>query len=193
MRFSQSLKTLSPIAMLAVLSSGCATFGLIYEDVGTPPFHVLPQGRSGWDENLNASTGGRELVKRGVACSQDILKLVAWGDGTQAAAARQGGITEVVGLDFENTAILGIVYTKNCTVVYGTAAPPTAPAPPPPPAAAAPQPAPAQPMPEQPAPAPPAPASSPEDSVAPAPATTPAAPDTTTAPPPTTAPPAPTN
>jgi hypothetical protein len=116
--------------VLATLTSGCATAGVIYEDVGTPPFHILPQSRSGWDPNLNASTGGRELLKRGVACSQDILKLVAWGDGTQAAAAKQGGITEVVGLDFENTAILGIIYTKSCTVVYGTEGPVAAPPPP---------------------------------------------------------------
>ncbi len=105
------------------LASGCATAGLIYEDVGHPPIHVVGGGDSAgirWDPNLNASMGGRHLVKRGVACSQDILKLVAWGDATQAAAAKQGGITEVVGVDFDNTAVLGFFYTKNCTVVYGT-------------------------------------------------------------------------
>lgn len=126
MLFHDSLKVLAKGALLGLVlvAQGCATFGLVYEDVGHPPIDVIPQGRSvgmAWDPNLNASTGGRELTKRGVACSQDILKLVAWGDGTQAAAAKEAGITEVVGLDFENTAILGFVYTRNCTVVYGNA------------------------------------------------------------------------
>lgn len=124
---------LSRSVLLALVSihAGCATFGVVYEDVGHPPLSLVPtSARStsiGWDPNLNASTDGRALVKRGVACSQDILKLVAWGDATQAAAAKQGGITEVVGLDFENTAILGFIYTKNCTVVYGSETPAPAP------------------------------------------------------------------
>jgi hypothetical protein len=121
---------MTALFVLPTLASGCATAGLIYEDVGHPPIHVGGGSDSrglAWDGNLNASIGGRELAKRGVACSQDILKLVAWGDGTQAAAARQGGITEIVGLDFENTAILGFFYTKSCTVVYGNSAPSTPP------------------------------------------------------------------
>lgn len=117
-----------PVTCLALVSltSACGTFGVIYEDVGHPPIAVVPRDGSapmGWDPNLNASMGGRELLERGVACSQDILKLVAWGDATQAAAAKQGGITQVVGLDFENTAILGFIYSKSCTVVYGNAEP----------------------------------------------------------------------
>ena len=116
---------------LSMVASGCGTAGLIYEDVGHPPIEVGGSSRSfglAWDPNLNAALGGRKLTQRGVACSQDILKLVAWGDGTQAAAARQGGIIEVVGVDFENTAILGLLYTKSCTVVYGTSAPSAPPA-----------------------------------------------------------------
>lgn len=109
-------------ALTSLLASGCTTFGLIYEDVGHPPIQIS-SGDSGptvnWDANLNASIDGRELGKRGVACSTDVLKLVAWGDATQAAAARNGGISEIVGVDFENSAILGFFYTKNCTIVYG--------------------------------------------------------------------------
>ncbi len=126
MSFQKSCKTAIVFTTLlgfTLMASGCVTAGLIYEDVGHPPIHISGVGDSagiGWDPNLNASMGGRQLVKRGVACSQDILKLVAWGDATQAAAAKQGGITEVVGVDFDNSAVLGFFYTKNCTVVYGT-------------------------------------------------------------------------
>lgn len=125
MAFRDSFKTaVLPVVFVALapLATGCATVGLIYEDVGHPPIQITAGSDSAgiaWDPHLNASTGGRALVKRGVACSQDILKLVAWGDATQAAAAKQGGVTEVVGVDFDNTAILGFVYTRNCTVVYG--------------------------------------------------------------------------
>lgn len=183
MKTRKALKALSPLVALAALS-GCATAGIIYEDVGHPPLHVFPNGEGagvGWDRNLNGSFGGRELVKKGVACSQDILKLVAWGDATQAAAAKQGGITEVVGLDFDNTAILGFIWTQSCTVVYGHAAPSapaveveatieTAPAAPPP---TAPAPEPVGPAPTVPVPTvPPAPA--PPPVAPPAPATPPA-------------------
>lgn len=105
-------------ALTAALSAGCATAGLIYEDVGHPPIEVVPEGLR-FDRNLNASDGGRALVKEGSACSYDILKLVAWGDGTQAAAAKAGGITEVVGVDLDHTAVLGLVFTRVCTKVYG--------------------------------------------------------------------------
>ncbi|MHC4837735.1 MAG: TRL domain-containing protein [Planctomycetota bacterium] len=119
------MKTRTPIAHMVLLtalagtlSTGCATAGLIYEDVGHPPIEVVPEGLR-FDRNLNASDGGRALVKEGSACSYDILKLVAWGDGTQAAAAKAGGITQVVGVDLDHTAVLGIVFTRVCTKVYG--------------------------------------------------------------------------
>lgn len=149
--------------------------------------HVIPNSEGagiGWDPNLNASLGGRELLKKGVACSQDILKLVAWGDGTQAAAAKQGGITEVVGLDFDNTAILGFIWTKNCTVVYGRDV--TEPAAPPAPVEVS-----APPIEPAPAPVPPAntdPAMTEPSATAPS-----VAPPLTAAPPPTAPPTAPTN
>lgn len=107
---------------LALGVTGCATAGLIYEDVGHPPIQVAQGAESvalSYDSNLNASSGGRSWTKSGMACSRDVLKLVAWGDGTQAAAARQGGITQVLGVDFDNSAILGFAYTENCTIVYG--------------------------------------------------------------------------
>lgn len=154
MQLGTPMKLLSTCALaLAGALPGCMTFGLLYEDVGHPPMdlEVSVSAKAvsmmrAWDPNLNASMGGRALVKRGVACSQDVLKLVAWGDATQAAAAKEGGITEVVGMDVDNTAILGFVYTQNCTVVYGRGeeqAPPASPAAPSPTAAPEPAPAPA--------------------------------------------------
>jgi hypothetical protein len=129
MSFPQSCRsiiTLLGVLGSSTLASGCVA-GLLYEDVGHPPVQITGHPDSvgaAYDPNLNASMGGRQLVKKGVACAQDVLKLVAWGDATQAAAAKQGGITEVVGVDFDTTAVLAFFYTKSCTVVYGTAGPP---------------------------------------------------------------------
>ncbi len=103
------IKLLTLLATACILSA-CTPAGLIYEDVGHPPILLGPAGPNGgtmgFDPNLNASDGPRSWSKVGTACSYDVLKLVAWGDATQAAAAKQAGINEVVGLDVETEAVL---------------------------------------------------------------------------------------
>jgi hypothetical protein len=64
------------------------------------------------------ATEGTSATKEGRACAQTILGLVAQGDASIAAAAKAGGIKQVVTVDHESKHVLGIVGTF-CTVVRG--------------------------------------------------------------------------
>ena len=55
----------------------------------------------------------------GKSQAQSILGIVAWGDAGTQAAARDGGITTLRHADQETLAILGVVYTRCRTIVYG--------------------------------------------------------------------------
>ena len=58
-------------------------------------------------------------TKVGRSQAQSVLGLVAWGDAGTQAAARDGGITTLRHADRETLAILGGVYARFRTVVYG--------------------------------------------------------------------------
>ncbi|GBD25749.1 hypothetical protein HRbin30_01073 [bacterium HR30] len=64
------------------------------------------------------ATEGASATKQGRACAQNILGLVATGDASIDAAARAGGIKQIVSVDFESNHILGIIGTF-CTIVKG--------------------------------------------------------------------------
>lgn len=64
------------------------------------------------------ATEATSTTKQGRACAQNILGLVATGDASIDAAARAGGIKQVVSVDFESNHILGII-GNFCTVVKG--------------------------------------------------------------------------
>ncbi len=70
---------------------------------------------------INKDTSQKDGVgaKTGEACAFSVLGLVAMGDAGIKAAATQGGINNVKSMDMRNMAILGSVYAKHCTVVYG--------------------------------------------------------------------------
>ena len=94
------------LALVAPLS-GCMptrspAIGLLYTDVMGP-----------------IDTEGSLGSKKGEACSQSILSLVAQGDSSIAAAAKDGGITKITSVDHHSTNILGIIGTF-CTIVYGS-------------------------------------------------------------------------
>ena len=111
-------RTLTMIA-LALGTSACGfVYGALYHDVAHPPVVMTPAGPT-LDTHLNRTENGREVAKSGRACAYDILKLVAWGDNSQAAAAKAGALEEIDGVDFEVQCILGIVYTRVCTIAYG--------------------------------------------------------------------------
>ena len=94
----RSFASLLGLALLAL--PGC-----IYANVRVP-----------LDTDLNQTKLG---AKRGEAHNQEILGLVAWGDASTQAAAANGGITVLNHADEEIFSILGIVYSKTTTIVYG--------------------------------------------------------------------------
>lgn len=94
----------STVLIIAVLScfllSGC-----VYSHVLTP-----------YDMNLDRTVIG---PKQGKASTESVLWLVAWGDGSTAAAAKQGGITTISHMDREILFVLFGLYAKTTTIVYG--------------------------------------------------------------------------
>jgi hypothetical protein len=57
--------------------------------------------------------------KSGVAEARSVLWLVAWGDASYAAAAKNGGITTLRHADQEVFSVLFGLYTRYRVVVYG--------------------------------------------------------------------------
>jgi hypothetical protein len=50
---------------------------------------------------------------------QSVLWLVAWGDASTAAAAKQGGLTTLNHMDMEILSVVFGIYTETTTIVYG--------------------------------------------------------------------------
>lgn len=107
------MKTRLPIliASLGTLlgAAACAPFGAIYHDVRSPPE----------SNSLNPIDGTRVMTKTGSACAHGVLGLVAWGDASQEAAARAGGLKKVHAADETRTGVLAFIYRKYCIVVSG--------------------------------------------------------------------------
>ena len=68
------------------------------------------------DTNLQETTLGE---KTGESQFHSVLGLFAWGDAGTQAAAENGGITVLRHADRRMFAILGFVYYRQTTVVYG--------------------------------------------------------------------------
>jgi hypothetical protein len=69
-----------------------------------------------YDTNLDKTVLGQ---KQGKASMQSVLWLVAWGDASTAAAAKEGEMTTVNHMDREVLSVLFGLYTKTTTIVYG--------------------------------------------------------------------------
>ena len=91
--------------VVVVLLSMAMLSGCLYTNVLTP-----------FDTNLDKTVLGQ---KKGEASNQSILWLVAWGDASTAAAAKQGGLATVNHMDREFLNIFFGFYTKTTTIVYG--------------------------------------------------------------------------
>ncbi len=89
----------------AVLVAMFLLTGCLYTHVLTP-----------YDTNLDKTVLGQ---KTGKASMQSVLGLVAWGDASTAAAAKQGGITTVNHMDKEVFIYVFGIYTESTTIVYG--------------------------------------------------------------------------
>jgi len=68
------------------------------------------------DRNLDKTVLGQ---RTGKASMYSVLGLVAWGDASSAAAAKQGGITTLNHMDREFLNIVFGIYTETTTIVYG--------------------------------------------------------------------------
>ncbi|MEI7851399.1 MAG: TRL-like family protein [Kiritimatiellales bacterium] len=100
------MKKLFGLFILAALFTGCATqmpIGIIHTD------NTLP---------LQVGDASAKCNKVGTATSRSYLALIAVGDSSINAAARDGGITKINHADWKVKNILGFVgeYT---TTVYG--------------------------------------------------------------------------
>ncbi len=93
------------VLVAVVLLSLSLLGGCLYTNVLAP-----------YDTDLNKTVLGQ---KKGEAYNQSILWLVAWGDASTAAAAKQGGLTTVNHMDKEFLNIFFGFYTKTTTIVYG--------------------------------------------------------------------------
>jgi hypothetical protein len=80
------------------------------------PSCVYANVREPLDTDLHQTKLG---AKWGKSSTHHVLGLVAWGDASTQAAAVNGGITTLNHADSEWLSILGFVYGRQTTVVYG--------------------------------------------------------------------------
>jgi hypothetical protein len=89
------------LALLAApLLSGC-----LYTHIQTP-----------LDLDLDRTRLGDKI---GTSEWQSVLWAVAWGDGGTQAAAKQGGLTVINHADSETFVVLGGLYWRERTILYG--------------------------------------------------------------------------
>ncbi len=88
------------LALCLVSLSGC-----IYSKITIP-----------LDRNLDRTQMGSKV---GRSQFKSVLLLFAWGDAGTQAAAHNGGLTTLNQADTEILAILGLVYFRQTTIVYG--------------------------------------------------------------------------
>jgi len=92
---------LAAVAVTTLLLLG----GCLYTNVLAP-----------YDTNLDKTNLGQ---KQGKASMESVLWLIAWGDASTNAAAKQGGIATINHMDREYLNVLFGLYTKTTTIVYG--------------------------------------------------------------------------
>lgn len=96
----KSLVRFAAVAVMSLSASGCLYLNATYP----------------LDTNMNRTPVG---TKRGEASVHSVLWLFAWGDAGTQAAARNGDITIIHNADDKDVVILGGVYARRTTIVYG--------------------------------------------------------------------------
>ena len=72
------------------------------------------------NNTIPGQLGNAEVDNKGTACQKAILYLASWGDSSIETAKKNGGITKVGAIDYEQTGILGgYLYHSFCTSIYG--------------------------------------------------------------------------
>lgn len=99
---------LSGLGLTTLLLSGCASVsGPVPASIA---FYSAPFGIS--------QTANVKAEKRGEACMDNILGIVAVGDASIDTAKRNGGITKVASIE-QAPLQIGSYYARYCTIVYG--------------------------------------------------------------------------
>lgn len=94
-----------PVRWLAAAAAALSLQGCIYLNATYP-----------LDTNMNRTPLG---TKVGQASAHSVLWLFAWGDAGTQAAAKNGGLTVIHNADDKDLVILGGVYARRTTIVYG--------------------------------------------------------------------------
>ena len=113
------MRKLLVLPLVAAALSGC---GLLYTDIKVPRGY-----RTASPAEVKAAPD--DPMATGKACNRSLLFLVAWGDGSYAAAVRDAlgtrdGIMYDVRADMKVDAYLVGLYTRVCTGVAGRVAKP---------------------------------------------------------------------
>jgi hypothetical protein len=105
-----------PIAVILVFLYFC-TSGCVVQAPVVPPLAFLYTSiEAPLDLDFHNTPPGR---RRGESSCVSILGLVSFGDAGIQAAAKQGGLERIDGADYKFLSVLGPVFTKYSTVVYG--------------------------------------------------------------------------
>jgi len=105
-----------PLAALLGTFSGCMPVNSQGYPVGV--LYTSTQAPSVLDR-AEITGDNKSAPKTGRACATGILGLAAFGDASLDAAKKAGGITSVHSIEYEGTAVLGVLYVSSCTVVHG--------------------------------------------------------------------------
>ncbi|RHX93719.1 TRL-like family protein [Leptospira yasudae] len=130
-----------PILFLLLFVFQCTGVNILNSPVGSEEMNTNPTPAYGrpslelWykgglifhNESIpHTINGNARSLERGESCSRSALALFAWGDSSIRNASRKANIQKIAHIEYEHTAILGIVYHSFCTIVTGESA--TAPA-----------------------------------------------------------------
>jgi hypothetical protein len=91
---------LAVVLMFIIALTGC-----LYADIKTP-----------LDIDADKTAIGSKVGKSTI---ESVLWLVAWGDASTDAAAKNGNISVIYHMDRESFSILFGLYSKSTTIVYG--------------------------------------------------------------------------
>ena len=99
-----------------ILAASCAAALVL---AGCVPVYTPAVGLIITDVSGPIHSNGSLGTKRGEACAQVLLMLIASGDASIQAAARNGGITKIGTIETHSKSYLG-VYATFCTIVRGS-------------------------------------------------------------------------
>jgi len=105
---------LGVLGLLVVSVAGCGG-GLTMAPVVPPPGLLISSVSAPLDVDLDKTSLGTKVGKASTGC---ILGLVAFGDASTAAAARNGALTVINHADYKATNML-FIYSSYTTIVYG--------------------------------------------------------------------------